>query len=103
MSAHITRRAFLKGTSLGLGALVLQRGLNWRDAQTLPAQQWTEGQKMGRVCQGKVDIRLKPFSDSKSVKAIYDDAIVQWLREVVSEAPGGYGSARWVETPDGYI
>jgi hypothetical protein len=29
--------------------------------------------------------------------------VMPWLREVVSESPDGWGPARWVETPDGYI
>ncbi len=97
----ITRRGFLKQSFLGMGALALQPvRLNNRVIQ---AQEFPEGQKLGRVTVGRVDIRAKPYSDSATVKTIYDDAVVVWLREVVGESPGGYGSGRWVETPDGYI
>ena len=58
---------------------------------------------MGRVAQGKVEVRAKPYETAASVKSIYDDTVVPWLRDVVGQAPGGYGPARWVETPDGYI
>lgn len=73
---------------------------------TVWAQQLSEFpdvEKMGRVAQGRVDIRVKPYANSTIVKSIYDDAIVTWLRDVVGESPGGYGPSRWVETPDGYI
>jgi hypothetical protein len=58
---------------------------------------------MGRVAKGLVNVRVKPYSSAAISKVIYDDAVVPWLREVVSESPDGYGPARWVETPDGYI
>ena len=59
--------------------------------------------KLGRVAQGLVYVRSKPYQSAPVTKEIYDDAVVPWLREVVSESPDGYGPARWVETPDGYI
>jgi lipoprotein-anchoring transpeptidase ErfK/SrfK len=98
----ITRRNFLKLTSAGaasLGLLSVRPWTVWADMQG----QFPDVEKMGRVCQGKVDIRVRPYSDAAVTKTIYDDAIVVWLREVVGEVPGGYGSSRWVETPDGYI
>ncbi len=104
----MNRRDFLKRSALGLGGLALlhepvYRARPWFYGKDAFTSDWQVGEKFGRVCQGKVDIRKKPFSDSESVKSIYDDAVVPWLREVVGEAPGGYGSSRWVETPDGYI
>ncbi|MBI4926180.1 MAG: L,D-transpeptidase [Anaerolineae bacterium] len=65
-------------------------------------QDWPDAEKFGRVCLGKVNIRTRPHPDAPTAKEIYDDAVVVWLREVVGAAPG-YGSRRWVETPDGYI
>ncbi len=96
---ELNRRAFLKQSTLALGSLALRPWRYWAQEMT----DWPETEKMGRVCQGRVDIRAKPYANSTSTKVIYDDAVVPWLREVVGEAPGGYGSARWVETPDGYI
>ena len=98
-SKKILRRDFLRLAGLSVTALALRPWQYWREVQA----QWPESDKMGRVCQGRVDIRKSPYADSESLKVIYDDAVVPWLREVVGEAPGGYGSARWVETPDGYI
>lgn len=66
------------------------------------AAQWPDAEKFGRVCLGKVSIRSKPDPEAPVVKEIFDDAVVVWLREVIGVSPG-YGSRRWVETPDGYI
>src|SRR5512133_924317 len=98
----ISRRDFIKlstASALGLGALTLRPWTVWADMQA----DFPDAERLGRVTQGKVDIRSKPHSDAAVTKTIYDDAIVVWLREVVGEVPGGYGSGRWVETPEGYI
>lgn len=95
----MNRRDFIKLSSLTMGSLAFRPWQYWREM----ASQFPDVEKMGRVTSGKVDIRSKPHSESSVTKSIYDDAIVIWLREVVGESPGGYGPARWVETPDGYI
>jgi lipoprotein-anchoring transpeptidase ErfK/SrfK len=96
---NASRREFLKLSLLGLGSLAAKPWRYWAQVQA----DFPDVEKMGRVTSGKVDIRAKPYVNSPVMKTIYDDAVVVWLREVVGEAPGGYGSARWVETPDGYI
>jgi len=98
-SHHASRRDFLKLSLLGLGSLAATPWWYWTQMQA----EFPDAEKLGRVTVGRVDIRAKPYVNSPITKTIYDDAVVIWLREVVSEAPGGYGSARWVETPDGYI
>ena len=94
----ISRRKFLIASGLTLSSLALMPFKAWAQ-ETVP---WEPDSKMGRVCLGKVNIRSKPNPDAPTVKEIYDDAIVTWLQEVVGGSPG-YGSRRWVETPDGYI
>lgn len=99
-----TRRKFLRYSALsalGLSSLAFRPRprLSWIDLQA----QFPDAEKLGRVAQGMVKIRSKPFESAPEVGRIYDDAIVVWLREVVGESPGGYGPARWVETPEGYI
>lgn len=94
-----TRRDFLKLSTLTLGSLAFRPWQYWAQVQA----QFPDAEKLGRVTQGKVDIRSKPYVNASVNKTIYDDAIVVWLREVVGEVPGGYGPSRWVETPDGYI
>jgi len=98
----VNRRDFLKQTglaALSLGTLAARPWDVWGELQA----QFPDVEKMGRVTSGKVDIRTSPYANSPVTKSIYDDAIVVWLREVVGESPGGYGSGRWVETPEGYI
>lgn len=95
---NISRRDFLKVSVLAMGSLAMTPWKYWGQM----SEQWPDGNKFGRVCQGKVSIRSKPDPNAPSVKDIYDDAIVVWLREVLGVSPG-YGSRRWVETPDGYI
>jgi hypothetical protein len=99
MNRHaFSRREFLKVSALALGSLAFTPWKYWAEV----AAQWPDGEKFGRVCLGKVSIRSKPNPDADVVKEIFDDAIVVWLREVIGASPG-YGSRRWVETPDGYI
>jgi lipoprotein-anchoring transpeptidase ErfK/SrfK len=84
---------------LAMGSLAARPWRYWSEINA----QWPDAEKMGRVTLGMVNIRVKPYQNAEVSKVIYDDAVVPWLREVVSEAPDGYGPARWVETPDGYI
>ena len=95
---NLSRRDFLQVSLLAMSSLAFTPWNYWSQM----AADWQNGGKFGRVCLGKVSIRSKPSPDAPVVKDIYDDAIVVWLREVVGAAPG-YGSRRWVETPDGYI
>lgn len=83
---------------LAMGSLAATPWVVW--SQTV--QDWPDAERMGRVCLGKVSVRSRPTPDGEVVKEIYDDAVVVWLREVIGDSPG-YGSRRWVETPDGYI
>lgn len=61
-------------------------------------------ERLGRVCRpfSKVDVKAKPDYDSNTVKVLYEDAVVPWLREVVGKHQGR-NNQRFVETPDGYI
>ena len=93
------RRQFLTLSTLAMGSLAARPWRYWAELNA----QWPDGEKMGRVAQGMVNVRAKPYQNAAVTKVIYDDEVVPWLREVVSEAPDGYGPARWVETPDGYI
>lgn len=95
----MNRRRFLSLSMLALGSLAARPWRYWAELNA----QWPDAEKMGRVTLGMVNIRVKPYQAAAVSKVIYDDTVVPWLREVVSEAPDGYGPARWVETPDGYI
>lgn len=99
LNQNLSRREFLHLSMLALGAVAAAPY-----SRTLPqtATDWPLNQQLGRVGLGKVSVRSKPYADATVVKDIYDDAIVVCQQEVVGGSPG-YGSRRWMETPDGYI
>jgi hypothetical protein len=65
-------------------------------------QEFPQSERLGRVSVGKIDLKLRPDTDSQTLGVLYQDAVVPWLREVVGRNPTRI-SQRWVETPDGYL
>jgi hypothetical protein len=49
-----------------------------------------------------VDLKAKPDANSQTLGIVYEDGVVEWLREVVGRNPYR-DNQRWVETPQGYI
>jgi len=97
-SSRLSRRDFLKLTGVGLGALAMRplRGV-------LPLENFPTDKKLGRVCiDGKVDVKAIPHDGAATVKTLYEDAVVEWLREAVGPKPYSI-NRRWVQTPEGYI
>ncbi len=74
----------------------------WRTINQVELRQSPLAERIGRVCVGKVDLKLRPDELSENVGVLYEDALVPWLREAVGPKPY-YINQRWVETPDGYI
>jgi lipoprotein-anchoring transpeptidase ErfK/SrfK len=99
MVAIMNRREFLKLSGFGVGALFLPP-LNLWKYQT---PDFPQADRLGRVCTGTIQVRAHPSGDANAVGKLYPDAVVAWQREVVGDAPVGWISRRWVETPDGYI
>ncbi|HMN11423.1 MAG TPA: L,D-transpeptidase [Bellilinea sp.] len=97
--ASLTRRKFIKYSGLSVLSSALMPKPIWKDLQ----QEFPDAERLGRICVGKVEVRKKPSVDAESVGTLYEDSIVVWLREVIGQVPRGRQSARWVETPDGYI
>ena len=93
----VSRRSFLRLAALGMGGWLLR---SIRRAQN-PVEFPTHN-TLGRVCVGKVDLKEKPDQDSKTLGALYEDAVIVWQREVVGRKPY-YINQRWIETPDGFI
>jgi len=58
--------------------------------------------RLGRVLTGKVAIKLRPDEESQTVKELFEDEVVVWLRQVVGSRPL-WVDQRYVETPDGFI
>jgi len=93
---NITRREFLKLSTAGIGGIALMPL-----EQNHPQNDFPNYERLGRAF-NKVDIKLKPDYNAQTIGAIYDDAVVPWLREIVGYHPYRF-KQRWVETPDGYI
>jgi lipoprotein-anchoring transpeptidase ErfK/SrfK len=99
MAAKMNRREFLKLSGFGIGALFLPPLNLWK----YQAPEFPQAEKLGRVCTGTIKVRAHPSAESASVGTLYPDGVVVWQREVIGEAPLGWVSRRWVETPNGYI
>jgi lipoprotein-anchoring transpeptidase ErfK/SrfK len=95
--SSLTRRDFLKVSALSIGSLGLRP---WKMVFTLP--DFPEADRLGRVCEGKIEVKSRPDYDSQTVKVLYEDTVVPWFREVVGHWPWR-NNQRWVETPEGYI
>lgn len=94
---HLSRRAFLKLSALGLGAMALRP---WKSLFALG--DFPAAQRLGRISEGKAELRLRPDYDSQVVGVLYEDAVIPWLREVVGYWPGR-NNQRFVETEEGYL
>jgi lipoprotein-anchoring transpeptidase ErfK/SrfK len=96
--AELTRREFLQLSALGLVGLTLP-SLGARPA-------WNEfplGERLGRVCTGKWELKARPDSNSATVGVVMDDEVLPWLREVAGTYSPYRINRRWVETPQGYL
>ncbi len=93
----ISRRSFLKLAAASLGTVGF---IPFRRVFSLP--DFPTADRLGRVCEGKIDVKAAPDYDSASVGVLYEDAVVPWLKDVVGRWPWR-NNQRWVETPQGYI
>ena len=102
-SRHLSRRDFLKLAGLGLGAMAM-RGWEPQGSRGLFLPEFPAAERLGRNCTGKIDIKSQPDIGSSTVKTIYEDTVLPWLREVNALNPD-YNRIiqRWVETPEGFI
>ena len=93
----ISRRKFIKDSYLMVAGFLLRPAIQDLDRFEFPA-----AERLGRVNVGKVEIKIRPNADSQTVSVLYEDAIVEWGREVVGT--NAYrNNQRYVETPEGYI
>lgn len=92
----ITRRDFLKIVALSTGTLAF-RPLSKLD---LPA--FSEGERLGRIAVGKLDVFATSDGNGQPIGAVYEDNLIVWIREVVGSMPGRVNQ-RFIETPNGYI
>ncbi|MDH5507222.1 MAG: L,D-transpeptidase family protein [Anaerolineae bacterium] len=93
----LSRRDFLKISGLSVAGMAL------RPWQNLPyMQDFPQAERLGRVNEGRVSVRIRPDLNSQEIAVVYEDTVVPRLREVVGSNPYRFNQ-RWVETPDGYI
>lgn len=93
----ISRRKFLKNSSLMIAGFLLRPASQFLEMFEFPA-----ADRLGRVNVGKVEVKNRPNADSHTVGVLYEDAVVAWIREVVGTNPYR-NNQRYVETPEGYI
>jgi hypothetical protein len=93
----VSRRSFLRLAALGLGGLSLRP---LRPLFHLP--EFPSSERLGRVVVGRAEVRAAPDVDSQTIKYLYEDAVVPWLREMAGKSQYRFNQ-RWVETPEGYI
>ncbi|MFH1908798.1 MAG: L,D-transpeptidase [Chloroflexota bacterium] len=96
----LSRRDFLKLAGLSLGTLALDPF-----RRVLPLLEFPAAERLGRnLTGGKIDIKTRPDRSSATVKSIYEDTLLPWLREVTADnLDRNRLIQRWVETPEGYI
>ena len=92
----LSRRDFLKLAALSAGTMAL------RPFAKLALPEFPQGDKLGRIAVGKVDIFALPEGTSSPIGALYEDHVFPWIREVVGSMPGRINQ-RFVETPDGFL
>jgi hypothetical protein len=97
--SSLSRREFLRLSSLGLGAAALRP---WNEHPRF--LQFPDHERLGRVVEemdAPINLRVAPSSEAALAGEMMGDTVVPWLREVVGYTP--YRNQRWVETPEGYI
>ena len=68
----------------------------------LSLPEFPQGDKLGRITVGKMDVFATPDASGQPIGALYEDNLVPWIREVVGSMPGRVNQ-RFVETPNGFI
>jgi hypothetical protein len=59
----------------------------WRRVFAIP--DFPKSNRLGRVCEGKIEVKALPDYDSQTVDVLYEDAVVPWLKEVVGHSMSG--------------
>ena len=82
----LSRRDFLKLSALGLGGFVVLPRQQSAALQysTLVQPEFPLDERLGRVNVGRIEIKARPDGDSQTVGMLYEDAVVPWLRELVT-------------------
>jgi hypothetical protein len=93
----LSRRGFINLSGAGIAALTLSTTIDQLQLSDFPTADF-----LGRVTVGVVDVKNRPDVESQTVRVLYQDAVVPWIREVVGSHPYRINQ-RWVETSEGFI
>jgi hypothetical protein len=94
----ITRRDFIKLAG-GTAGLIALRPLS----RVLPLSDFPKADRLGRVVEGKWQLKVAPNDQDATIKDVYGDTVVPWLREVIGRRDTNHLSQRYVETPEGFL
>lgn len=64
--------------------------------------EFPHAERLGRVTVGKVEVFARPDGNGPPIGALYEDAVVPWIRETVGSMPGRINQ-RFVEIPQGFV
>jgi hypothetical protein len=98
-----SRKDFLKLSALAAGGVALAPLERSSLTRLFRLPEFPEGERLGRVCFGKWDLKARPDQDSPTVGSVMDDAVLPWIREATGTFSIYRNNKRWVETPQGYI
>jgi hypothetical protein len=93
----------LKLSALALGGAALAPLQNPAFTKLFKLPDFPDGERLGRVCYGKWDLKARPDQDSRTVGSVMDDAVLPWIKEAIGTFSIYRNNKRWVETPQGYI
>jgi len=94
----ISRRDFLKLAGGTAGMMALRPF-----SRMMPVPAFPKGDRLGRLT-ATLDYRSAPRIDYPPTTKVYEDSVVQVVREVVAETKDfNHINQRWIETPDGYL
>ena len=97
-----SRRDFLKLSALSLAGMALHPWRRLGQARLFQAPIIPQAKHLGRVAVGMVELKVRPDMDSQTLGVLYEDAVVEWQRELVGRNIYRTNQ-RWVETPQGFI
>lgn len=96
----LSRRDFLKLAGLGAGAMALRP---FSDVLHAPVSDFPKAEHLGRLT-NTLELRSAPRVDYAPIKKVYEDTVVEWVREVNAQTRDlNVVNQRWVETPEGFL
>lgn len=98
MADVLSRRDLLRLAIVSVGAWALRPFL-----RRFPLAEFPNYPRLGRnATRGIIEVKARPDADSPTLRRLYEDAVVPWVREVVGRNPYRINQ-RFVDIGDGYI